>query len=106
MDEAQLEAIKARAEKATPGPWYYDEEGCRAYIWQSGSLLDSVCHLQVSNRPGWRKDAAFIAHARTDLPALVEEVERLREALRNIAVVDWLSLEAARDVARYALEAR
>lgn len=75
-DELDLDVIEARAAAAVPG-------------W---------------SRPGWSRrayaDAAFIAHARTDIPALVAEVRRLREerdAVReegrreNLAsVVAWL----------------
>ena len=75
-----LEAIKARAKAATHAPakqvwissgpivgYYY--EGCwfgiaAAESWEGGDTDDAV--------------ASFIAHARTDVPALVAEVERLR----------------------------
>lgn len=59
-----LDAIRARAEAATEGPWFAWD---RAVGWNI-----------VITRP---EDAAFIAAARTDVPALLAEVERLREAL-------------------------
>lgn len=49
-----LAEIKARAERATAGPWS-DEDG----------------------KARGKADDEFIAHARTDIPELVAEVERL-----------------------------
>ena len=53
-----LQALKLLCEKATPGPWVKPAEG---YSWTFYSP-DSI---------------AFIAFARTALPALIAEVERL-----------------------------
>jgi len=65
-----LEAIKARCEAATPGPWEIKDRGHFAYM--SGPR-----HVGVGGR--WLPaDAAFISHAREDVPALIAEVERLR----------------------------
>jgi hypothetical protein len=83
-----LEAIKARAQAATEGPWDWGP-------------LDSTLSGRLALRaPGMRPvvraaaadvwpsaaDAVFIAAARSDIPALVTEVERLQneiKALRN-----------------------
>ena len=59
-----LEAIKARCELATPGPW----EARDGYVWRGDTSLAGTL------RPA---DASFAAAARTDVPALVAEVERL-----------------------------
>ena len=78
ITNAELTEMKERAKKATAGPWvtYYEslvksKEGDKvvADTWQ------------VVNG---EYDARFIAHAREDVPRLVAEVERLREALRDI----------------------
>jgi hypothetical protein len=83
-----LAAIRERASKATPGPW------------EIGMLTDTrlpgVMSVQcdgsgpvILEMTGWARigerdhdeageTAAFIAHARTDVPALINEVERLR----------------------------
>ena len=39
------------------------------------------------------EDAQFIAHARQDVPALIAEVERLRDALEDIASTGYTFLE-------------
>ena len=65
-----LEAIKARAEAATPGPWV----GEKAYgiEWVVSDLTDRVL---ASCRDGWGTNAEFIAAAREDIPLLVEALE-------------------------------
>jgi len=91
-----LERIKARTDAATAGPWSprhvdlcaedYDdhddfpEEG----VW----WIDHAGWVDLEDDSGLfatRDDAAFIAHARTDVPALVAEIEGLRTALLGLA---------------------
>lgn len=99
MDETTLAAIEARAAAATPEPWTLKraEESDRQ-VWVSGAevILD------------WGDpDAAFIAAARSDVPALVAEVRRL--TAENAAWLDDKNrasaaiierLRAERDTAR------
>jgi hypothetical protein len=82
-----LDAIRARAEAATDGPWAHvieqdgDESGpngqdapTRSWFIPAEADADfEPTFYQV----GAIADAEFIAHARTDVPALVAEVERL-----------------------------
>ena len=81
-----LAAIKARCAAATREPWKAsggrgaasvrsEWASCAIYInaRQNGETPECV------NR--WHRDAEFIAAARTDVPALVAEVERLRSDL-------------------------
>jgi hypothetical protein len=76
-----LEPIKARLAAATPGPWEAmpgnDENGLIKYIGPPGCDFP-VCEMFVI-RQKWGDDMYLIANARTDLAALVEEVERLRQ---------------------------
>ena len=58
-----LEAIEARANAASEGPWY--EEG-----WFTKDEDGDYVEIEPA-------EAAFIAHAREDIPALLAEVERL-----------------------------
>lgn len=88
MKQEQLNAIKERVEKATPGPWEVrnDNEGTEYFpFWVVSKLeLDSgewFAELHV----GDISDAQFIANAREDVPVLVTEVERLRKVLQTIA---------------------
>jgi hypothetical protein len=80
-----LAEIRARCEAATPGPWesvqdYYDgpwymlyEQRC-AGDNKTSDLFDGRSHYLI-DAPN---NAAFAAHAREDIPALLAEVERLR----------------------------
>lgn len=79
MTEEQLLAIKARAEAATPGPWGIEHVERR--IW-AGS--ERVCFLFGQDRRQNENNGVFIAHAREDVPALLEEVERLRAAVERL----------------------
>ena len=66
----QLEAIRERLRRATPGPWIANETYDSVEA-KGGDL--KVC--DVNFVPG---DMHFIAHAPTDINALLAEVERLR----------------------------
>lgn len=70
-----LDAISARAAAATEGPWVIE----RARIWSGEPHPPKTELLMFRGGREWTPDAEFIAHARTDVPALVEEVKRLRE---------------------------
>lgn len=72
MAELNLDAIKARLAAASEGPWSWGEDGL---VWapRLGDPVSGSTEVE---------DAAFIAHAREDIPALVAEVEKLREELR------------------------
>ena len=72
-----LEAIRARADAATDGPWEVSRgedyrDGLPTRYVRFGPNSDST----VIDRD---EDAAFIAAARTDVGALLAEVERLRQ---------------------------
>lgn len=104
MTTAELGAIKARAEAATPGPWEmvkgsdqrYDvfrEDGDTA-VTDAGYGRGSIAMFE---------DVMFIAHAREDVPALVAEVERLRAALEAVSAV-YGPGDYAHDTAHAALD--
>jgi len=84
MDAKYFAEIKAREQAATPGPWiaesYYPEhipEPVPRFRRVKNDDTDIVNDLSFSFQ---RPDAAFIAHARADIPALLAEVERLTQA--------------------------
>jgi len=104
----QLEEIRARAEKATKGPWYAkatddDHSQCCNFIStvpgpfehdqrfigeQDDETVVALTLLQaprLADAPEFEENTEFIAHARDDIPALLAEVERLRVGLRQIA---------------------
>src|SRR5690606_10643347 len=84
---------------ATPGPWTVDEGVALADPLLEG---EGGWYRQIEGwtNTGWEglclrpEDAAFIAHAREDIPALVAEVERLQAELERMRPV----VEAARMV--------
>ena len=70
MTPERLAEIRARAEAATEGPWRID--GRRVVYERDGwaEMVTPILHVSA--------DATFIAAARTDVPELVAEVERLQ----------------------------
>jgi hypothetical protein len=79
MKKEELKAIKRRCEAATWGAWEVtpcgDEPHVLYDIYNSSMPITSDC-IQC--------DAEFIAHARTDVPQLVAEVERLRALISEL----------------------
>jgi hypothetical protein len=82
--ELDVAAIRARCEAATDGPWLIDSLESGEY----GLFIDrdpDAERLGCGGRQvaGWltEANAEFIAHARADLPAALDEIERLRAAL-------------------------
>lgn len=75
MTPEQLNEIKARANSATPGPWeakpgkQIDDDLYDYTVFGDGK---AICWSQ----PDY--DAEFIAHARTDIPLLLLEIELLQ----------------------------
>ena len=85
MGAVDIDAIKARCEAATPGPWYAERGGEFDDPYYS---IPSVCRDRYGDNSlmvgSDKATADFIAAARTDVPALVAEVERLRDELRHV----------------------
>jgi hypothetical protein len=83
VTDDELNAIRARCNAASPGPWV-------SYI--EGRDHTSGSSFIMTGKPGNRgpdielsgatsADQDFIAHARQDVPKLLTEVERLRRLL-------------------------
>ena len=81
MDINEINDIKERCEKATPGPWKSYIEG-RDHT--SGSSFIRTAGEDIELTGATTNDQDFIAAARQDIPALIEEVYRLRQLLDNI----------------------
>ena len=64
-------AIRERCEAAPEGPWGVFEQDCLCWITGPTRIIGDEGEMS-------RSVAAFIAHARTDLPAALREIERLR----------------------------
>lgn len=94
MNREQLEEVRKRASKATPGPWriVLDDSESATTVWQR---CESTLHPEddseqlgvydeccidggLHSEPFYREaDAEFVAAARTDVPALLDEIDRL-----------------------------
>lgn len=72
LSDATLTAIEARAEAATEGPW--EEKTWSTKTHAVYRVEDNGKGILVSTEA----DQIFIAHARTDIPLLLAEVNRLR----------------------------
>lgn len=100
-----LDAIQARLDASNPDPWVHGDDTLNADgTIQSANILSvgilganpwaiACCHGGPTEPEEGRDtrglqataDAAFIAHAHQDVPALITEVRRLRDALTDVA---------------------
>lgn len=93
MDAARLAAIRAREQAATPGPWTHRPQTWPADAHSGACILHDVvapfgtgpalisialCRAVGVGMDRRGADAAFIAAARSDVPDLLAEIERLR----------------------------
>jgi len=80
ISEDDLDVIMARCEAATGGPWKSYIEG-RDHQSGSSFIMTSGDDIELSGATDADQD--FMAHARQDVPQLVEEVRRLRRRLKE-----------------------
>jgi hypothetical protein len=90
----ELDAIKARAEAATDGPWRVISDYIPGVIEVEGPTAsnDYVAELSAD-----KADLEFIAHARQDIPALAAAVEAVLELHKPItddgnSLRNWLGM--------------
>lgn len=83
FDKSAREAARRRCEAATKGPWErYGLIGIAGL-----TRVRAISHLDKTGRaiyrdvPNTEDDATLIAHARTDLPAALDEIDRLETEL-------------------------
>lgn len=119
MTPEQRAEIRERAAAATPGPWVQDGDAIPWSPRQRSPFIDQGANIEcvkpadngstifivmggAQDEQGGavgvltNEDAAFIAHARTDIPALLADNEALEERLREA-----LLAETFRDLAPY-----
>lgn len=83
MTNDELNAIKARAAAATPGEWVNMGDGSFFGDIRTAETFTLIAEMpELDDRTA---DFDFIAHARADVPALVEEVRRLRAFCQRLA---------------------
>lgn len=87
LTEERIAEIRGREKVATQGPW-----GNMLALVISGEKDIAVAQYSRGvTRDEQRANAAFIAHAREDIPTLLDEVERLRaENERQKEVISFL----------------
>lgn len=101
--KVNLDAIRRRAAAATPGPWKIGSRfGCGVLGSAVAVISGKLPPIELDPHRNGRADAAFIAHARQDVPALLAEVDRLRNAgPAGVDADEWdaflLRLEEYRD---------
>lgn len=105
----QLNTIKERAEKAQSGPWEIDDIDRTIWNMSGRNYVGSLRKFPIA-------DIEFIAHARTDIPALLQSIDELKKALldtteesdifrENLKTIERLTeCETTRDFATRALK--
>ena len=101
LTEERLVEIRGREKAATQGPWRAKSEALEAD--ECGNVTAAMTYVSTNDKgicilygrghddANTQGDAAFIAHARQDIPALLDEVERLRaENERQKEVISFL----------------
>lgn len=73
LSDEELSKITQRAEKATKGPWEWDD-GHRQCSYLAGTLI-----MMGDTYENGEEDADFIAHSRTDIPALLSHIAALKK---------------------------
>lgn len=77
LTQEQLEAIRQRAENATPSPWQIATTTDGAYVLDTDDMVIAATIERT-------EDAAFIAHARTDIPALLDHIAELEAEIEEL----------------------
>lgn len=103
LTDARRAEIRARERAATPGPWKWTNGSWGSLHDDGGETVigswvdeDSVLHsLEVDPGPA---NAAFIAHARADVPDLLDENEALIRANARLASLCKLACAAGREL--------
>lgn len=111
MSELEIKIIRERCEAATPGPWVWsdggemlaagagDEDDMRWDGQGSYAPPTKVIETDSGVYPPRDNDRAFIAAARSDVPALLDEIDRLRTLLRQA----WTVVHADRCGVRHSV---
>jgi hypothetical protein len=85
-----LDAIEARCNAATPGPWRAGNIAAEAKVWCDypegieGPVMGERCLLIMNKHFPHDADREFIAASRTDVPALLANLRETRAALAGL----------------------
>lgn len=96
MKQRELDAIRERERLASMGPWLWrsgpEEEVLPELVGPMGQVLDfgdTTDFYPTEGEPPNSDDSFFIAKSREDIPALLAEIDRLREGLDEISYAFW-----------------
>jgi hypothetical protein len=105
ITDRELAEIANRCDQATPGPWLHSGDGIVENGIGPSRVMVIACKAgqESSETLPAALNGEFIARAREDLPRLVQEVLRLRQAMERIANEE---IASAREFARAVLENR
>lgn len=84
-----IAAINATLDAVTPGPWETRDEvdgyraGRRTVVWAHGKRVLTVDQTRPHHDHEAEANAAFTAAARTLVPSLLAEIDRLHSALHD-----------------------
>jgi hypothetical protein len=84
VTEEELDAIEARANAATTGPWVLGYHG-RGYTICCDADGTTIVSAPDAQDEDLSEDEVFIAAARSDVPALIAELRAAREKLKGVA---------------------
>ena len=89
LSQTYLESVRRRCEATTIGPWISMIEGRDhtsgdSVIKRGPNGLEEDLYLSG----GTTEDQDFIAHARQDIPILLDEIERLRKKMTELGIKD------------------
>jgi len=79
MTSLRLQEIRARAEAATPGPWTENPNWPGCIHGPNGENVASDGDFSGVHDAN---DSDFVANARTDIPDLLDEIDRLQALLK------------------------
>ena len=85
ISDYELNQIKQRCDKATSGPWVSYIEG-RDHTSGSNFIMTGNKNNRgedIELIGGTIYDQDFIAHARQDIPNLINEIIRLKKSIKN-----------------------
>ena len=88
LSDEEIAEIKARHEAATPGPWTgkiepqrypeCDDADLPGIVRMSSGVEIACIDERYEDGQDYEADTSFIAHARTDIPHLLQEVDALK----------------------------
>lgn len=95
MTDEELAAIEERADAATPGPWRISRlRDGSDLVMSDGAPAGVVADCRDERGFNGDPDATFIAAARSDVPALLAEVRRLRASIAAFSDTAECAVEA------------